>query len=414
MKKREKNKTKFFAVGILVLLMIGSIAFLVGNVKKQEEKESNSEKQESKNTQYLYHMQYFDKNKDLYAIYITKDWKVKYIKIEKADEKTETLNDLLNNTKYKQGIELEEKEREMIKNHLEAIDYTLPIHTKTTIKENNYKIINYEKNKGTTSEELNSEITFIIQTLAYQDKKYLELLFVEETLNNLKENQKNNQIELSLIKVNDLYKKTRIRKEITGVPDYYKQEKFTNDSIITLILENGVRNTETKVYDNALKKDIIVLEYDYQDFIRKAKEIWGPNISYFPEKYNPIGHCEYYAYNKEKQTFESYEGTGCGAQDEIISELEFAYETETTLVIIEKTLLVSYGESSKEAGIYNNVKDNILLYPFSNEHEKNNVEEKKGDYLKKYSALATYYSYTFNKSEDGSYTLASIERVKND
>lgn len=412
-KKIIKNK-KVIASCILLLLILGSsIAFaFYKNNQKVENKPSNQEVETGTN-EYLYHMQYLDKEGTLSAINITKDWKVKYLTIEKAGEKTEQLQELLKASKYKNGLELEEKDQEFIKNAFAAIDYALGINAKTTLREDEYKIIDYTLGKGAKKEEENPNISFILQALAKKDRKYLDILYTKEILNILKEQQKEKELDLSSMKVNNLYEKTRISKEITTIPDYYKNEKFTNDSIITLTLESGVRSIEKQIHDDALREDITYLEYDKQDFERKAKELWGPTISYNSEKYNGSMHCEGYIYNKEKEVFEKHTITTCKTEEEIISEIEFAYETETELVLVEKSLYLDYGTNTKikKAGIYNNVKENILLYEFTNEDEIENAITNGTAYLQQYSDFATYYSYTFNKSEDGSYILSNFKRL---
>ena len=80
---------------------------------------------------------------------------------------------------------------------------------------------------------------------------------------------------------------------------------------------------------------------------------------------------------------------------------------------MEKSLYLDYGTNTKtkKAGIYNNVKENILLYEFTNEDEIENAITNGTAYLQQYSDFATYYSYTFNKSEDGSYILSNFKRL---
>lgn len=413
MSKNSLKNKKIVISCLFVFLILGSIIFFVGNKNKQVSNDNNTSKGEEKQkSEYLYHIQYLDEAGSLIAINITKDWKIKYLTIEKAGEKTEQLNDLLKNTKYKNGLELNGKEKETIKNALANLDYKLPLNTKTTLRENEYKIVSYEIGLIAKKEEENQEISFILKALAKQDRNYLSILHTKESINKLKEEHELELLDSYSSKLNDLYEKTRIKKEITTIPDYYENEKFTNDTIITLTLENGVRSTEKEIYDNALKENITYLEYDRQDFDRRAKELWGETITYLPEKYSGVMHCEGYSYNKEKATFEKYFNSSCGEENEVISELAFAYETKKTLVIIEKSLFLNYGP--KEAGIYNNKKENIVLYLFVNEDELENAYKNKNSYLQKYSDLATYYSYTFNKNEDGTYTLSTFERLKSE
>lgn len=408
-----KNKKVIISCILLLLILGSSIAFAFYQNSQKIENKNNNKEVETGASEYLYHIQYLDKEGTLSSINITKDWEIKYLTIEKAGEKTEQLQDLLKTSKYKNGLKLEEQDQKLIKDTFANIDYNLEINAKTTLREDEYKIIDYEIGKGAKKEDENPNISFIMQALANKDRKYLDILYTKEMINKVKEQQKETQLELSSMKINNLYEKTRISKEITTIPDYYKNEKFTNDSIITLTLESGVRSIEKQIHDDALREDIIYLEYDKQDFERKAKELWGPTISYNSERYNGSMHCEGYTYNKEKDIFEKHTIANCEVKEEIISEIEFAYETETELVLVEKSLYLDYGTNTKtkKAGIYNNVKENILLYEFTNEDEIENAITNGTAYLQQYSDFATYYSYTFNKSEDGSYILSNFKRL---
>ncbi len=265
----------------------------------------------------------------------------------------------------------------------------------------------------------------MVFTIDYTNKKN-DAIIEEQNTKDLQEKLQQSKIEDYIVdekytsvdilssKVQDLYNKTKIRKEIAEVPEHYKFEKFTNDSIITLTLENKVNSLEKKVFDEILGQEVKFYEFDMHDFSEKAQNLWGKEIIYNLEEYQGTFRCEKYNYDKVSQKLIQSFSSKCEVEEDIFSELVFAYETENKLVVIEKNLYVRFIENDKDKiGIYNNVKEKQLVQPLTNEEInkiKQDTEERK-NILKKYEKFATYYSYTFLKKEDGTYILKDFNRL---
>lgn len=265
----------------------------------------------------------------------------------------------------------------------------------------------------------------MVFTIDYTNKKN-DAIIEEQNTKDLQEKLQQSKIEDYIVdekytsvdilssKVQDLYNKTKIRKEIAEVPEHYKFEKFTNDSIITLTLENKVNSLEKKVFDEILGQEVKFYEFDMHDFSEKAQNLWGKEITYNLEEYQGTFRCEKYNYDKVSQKLIQSFSSKCEVEEDIFSELVFAYETENKLVVIEKNLYVRFIENDKDKiGIYNNVKEKQLVQPLTNEEInkiKQDTEERK-NILKKYEKFATYYSYTFLKKEDGTYILKDFNRL---
>ena len=259
-------------------------------------------------------------------------------------------------------------------------------------------------------------ITFTIYSINEKNNAIINSQNKEQTNTTIPENKKSKvedaipdknytKLDIDSNKVQNLYERTRIHNEITGVPDYYPNEKFTNDSLITITLENDVKKTENKVYDESLGDYVSFYEYDSEDFSSKVKEIWGENVSYNLEKYSGVNHCEGYSYNQESKKLTLTFATGCGFEEEVLSELVFAYETDKKVVLIEKSLYLDY------KGIYNNAKEKELIHAYTTEEVNkilSNTEYSK-NLLEKYDASTTYYSYTFEKNKD-TYYLTEFNR----
>ncbi len=223
-------------------------------------------------------------------------------------------------------------------------------------------------------------------------------------------------LDVSSSNVQDLYNKTRIRDEIQEVPDYYKNEKFTNDSIITLTLENEVNRTEKKVFAENLNDYETIYEYDMDDFSRKVQELWGNAIEYNLEDYTGAIHCEGYYYDKETKKLALRFESGCGLEEKIISDLVFAYETDSKIILIEESLYIRYVEKNNEAvGIYNNAKDKKLIQSLS-ENDINilMVSKENKNLLSQHKDSVTNYKYVFQKNSDETYTLSEFNRLTED
>lgn len=275
-----------------------------------------------------------------------------------------------------------------------------------------FKSYDREKNNSdenfSVEEKNNSNENFIIE-----EKKDSN-----ENINNEKDNfvesfideQFYNKLNINDINIKEMYNKTRIKAELTQIPDYYLNEKFNNDSIITLTLENGVSYTERKYYEPDYNDYVIRYVFNLNDFDQKAKQIWGENVKYSLENYKGVGNCEMYSYNKEQKELVWNSSTGCGLEEEVKSELDFAYETSDKLVLIEKSLYIKYLEDDYgKPGIYNNLKDRLLLYNVNNEDLYSFVNNT--NLFQQFDKFVTYYSFTFNKTQDGNYVLADFKRL---
>lgn len=264
-------------------------------------------------------------------------------------------------------------------------------------------------------------ITFTIYTTNEKNKEIINNQNKEQTNTAVQKSKVENAIpdknytklEITSDKIQSLYQKTRVRREIAEVPDYYTNEKFTNDSIITITLENDVKKIENKIYDESLGDYVNFYEYDLEDFSNKAKELWGENVSYDLEKYKGVTHCEGYSYNPESKKLNLNFTTGCGLEKEILSELVLAYETNTKLVLIEKSLYVRFMEKEEEQkGIYNNAKEKKMISAFNAEEVEKILDNKEYSthLLKQYDESATYYSYTFEKKNNDTYYLKEFKQ----
>ena len=245
--------------------------------------------------------------------------------------------------------------------------------------------------------------------------------------------------------VKELYKKT------CGTMSFcYYQEGLTNDIIITLVLmemdklfdDDNMTIEKVCKYENSCDevykyKDLLELtlfdmggaswkftkndEFD-KLFDETAKKLFGDNVKYDIESYNGgFDNCSLsYEYNKDEKKLIGWQGTGCGFCEDIIRKLDYAYKTDDKFVLIEKSLYLFSGGSGdcyehdglkyKEEGIYNNYFDGRKL--------ASSIDDCSVDYIgsepcyTKYKDDLTYYAYTFNKRDDGSYYLADFSRLK--
>ena len=230
---------------------------------------------------------------------------------------------------------------------------------------------------------------------------------------NLLKDKNYKEIDIQEKRVQDAYQMPMIRSKVAEIPPFYKEEMFSNDAIIAITLEQGVKYEEVKIFDETLGDYKTIYVYDPVDFARKAKEIWGENVTYHMEQFKGISHCESYVYDEERKTILLEFGTGCGSQEEINRELVFAYETEEKLVLVEKSFYVLKVETdTKKTGIYNNIKDKKLLHAFTEKELTQYItQQDKNKIIHPYEEFATYYSYTFEKTKTDQLILSTFDRL---
>lgn len=219
--------------------------------------------------------------------------------------------------------------------------------------------------------------------------------------------------------ITNLYSKVTYNQSML---DNYIQEKITNDTIITLTLQQmekqNVYEKNCDVDDELKLKDCEFV-FSNDKVIEFAKKIFGPNVKFDITKYNGAGNgCGYYIYKSDIGKLISSAGTGCGFSEKIVNAINYAYQKEEKIVIIEKSLYITDGWSDGRVdyckiydyelskGIYNNIHDRKKVADF--EAIENVLDI---NLLEKYNQYVTYYAYIFEKGEGENYYYTDFAKL---
>lgn len=406
----KKNFIYGFIILVLLLIIGGEVYYAF---KLNNSGTNDTSVNEKISIPYLYHILFMDRSDyyttELYDILITNDWHVKIFKEEVTSENQNKHKDI-EDISYNEGLKLNDKHIEIIKDNLTRINYSEEMDSLYELSLGESMIVDYNIQKGAINKGIGENARYVIMALAYNDSKYFDYLERDNDITNYILDSDYRELSLSSPIVEELYEDVKVSDDVAEYADFYDSESFTNDSIITLTLSKGVQYEEKEYYDSFMECSDIYYIYSNLDFDEKAKKLWGSNIKYNIEEYNGTGNCDIFYYDKDEKALVKKFGTGCGLEEEVTTKLEFAYETDKKLVLIEGTLFVSY--LGREGKIYNNIKDKLVIYNMQNDGEESNYMYGLSENdIADFKQFVIYYSYTFDKSDDGNYYLKAFSRL---
>lgn len=190
--------------------------------------------------------------------------------------------------------------------------------------------------------------------------------------------------------IDELYSSVTSIQEYGNFENYYKEEKITNDIILSL----GAKKLGNKDTISSSDLDLAI------------KEIFGSDIIYNNKSFNY--NCNNYEYKESEALYEvlpvSCENT---SNNYFLNKKGTVYEDDNVLIIYEKFLYlegkkVTGSEYDMEVTVYSDYnKTNSLDIMYANKYTDINIDD--------YELSATIYKYIFNK-KDGKYYFESFSR----
>lgn len=333
--------------------------------------------------------------------------------IELNEEEKIFLKKLLENSVYNLDINSLKNKKKM--------EYNTILDTLKNEKEMEYTVLDYQQDKVFIggNKDYSSDLDAFIYAFVFQNKEYLKYTEENHNIKNYIKDKEYKEVDIEDEFIEELY--TKVVDSNTPL-DSYVEEKLTNNTIITLTLQQMEKD---KKYTLVSTMDKIpyttIYSFSNEDFEQYAKRIFGQNVQYKFEDYERTTGCSDYDYSKNDNYLYVTYGNGCDVPEQFIGELSYAYETENKLVLIEKSLFFTEGSSSdynsyfrspiKEdinSGIYTGLHNRLLLGKnfggLYNEKGKHGIS-------KKFDNFTTYYSYTFTKDSDGNYYYTDFSKL---
>lgn len=429
MKKKidiEDTKTKIIILIIsivLIIIIVSGTSYYF--ISKWEAPISNESKEETEVIDEikipegnLYHIVYLENN-ITYDILIDENYNISMA------SKSDT-NESLLNEKHTQINFFDNKQKEWLINYLNNLEYPYDLSGEIELENYNYAISNYQIEKGLANIEYeNSILDIIIYSLVTENATYYDYFMRNNNVTNYINDTNYQELDINDEKVIDLYSKIVPTRTLENhlnseVYDSYKNNELSNNTIISLTLNSFSRE---EVFNNCIDDDEGLTGICFVDndlFDEKVKSIFG-DISYDISNYNgyDTSNSYYFRYDNESNQLVINYYSGDELDDCLFTNIDYAYQVDDKLVIIEKTLYYilydsnhpDYGteeydqQSLEEVGVYESIDKKILIPTLNigmDDYE---------DVLNELEPFVTYYAHTFTLSDDGNYYYTDIDRL---
>ena len=432
MKKKidiEDTKTKVIILIISIALIIAIVSITSYHFMiKSKLPISNASKEEIEDIEeiklpegMLYHIVYLTNNitNITYDILIDENYNISMT--SKVDSKESILND-----KHTQVDFLDNNQKEWLINYLNNLDYPHNLDEEIKLENSNYIISNYGLEKRLINvESENYLLDIIINSLITKNATYYDYLMKDNNVTNYIIDTNYQKLDINDTKVIDLYNKIVPVRTLENhlndeVYDSYKINELSNNTIISLTLNSF---SIEEMFYNCIDDDEGLTKICFVDnnlFDEKLKNIFG-NISYDISIYNgydtSLSCC--FGYDKERNQLFINHFSGDELDDCLFTNIDYAYQVDDKLVIIEKTLYYIlydsnhpdygteeyYQQSLEEVGVYESIDKKILIPTL--DISLDDYEEA----LNELEPFVTYYAHTFTLSDDGNYYYTNIDRL---